>query len=282
MVTSRLDRLGRIASLGIALALPTAPAHGQDGPGGFGMGDIPTTQSASESARLADSLRRQIDAAVAINDGPTLRRAREAAERAAGAQPSDPWLVYYRGYAVFREAGFLLGASRIKELGGGLDAAVAALERSLGRSPSPDGWALLSALQGQRLTASGSTFTAIRLGPAVLRAIGRAEESGPQNPRVWLLKGINAFNAPGAFGGGMDKAEGHLRRALALFAADRPTAPLPTWGLADAWIWLGRALQAQGKRAEARAAYATAVQLQPQNTWLTDVLIPSLEQGRNG
>ena len=238
--------------------------------------------STPDLARTADSLRRQIEAAVAANDGPTLRRVREASERAAAAHPQDVWLTYYRGYAVFREAGYLLGASRIRELGSALDGAVGALERMLARSPSPDGWALLSALQGQRLTASGSTFTAIRLGPAVLRAIGRAEDTGPQNPRVWLLKGINAFNAPSAFGGGMDKAEQHLRRALSLFPTDRPATPLPAWGLADAWIWLGRTLQAQGKRTEARAAYTAAVQLQPQNTWVTEVLIPSLDRGGNG
>lgn len=237
---------------------------------------------AADIGRLADSLRRQIEAAVAINDGPTLRQARIAAEQAATAHPQDAWLAYYRGYAVFREAGFLLGASRIREFGPVLDDATADLERSLKRAPSADGWALLSALQGQRLTASGSTLTAIRLGPAVLRAVGRAEEAGPQNPRVWLIKGINAFNAPSAFGGGMEKAESHLRRALALFGTDRPASPLPAWGLADAWIWLGRSLQAQGKRAEARAAYTAAAQLQPRNTWVTEILIPSLGDGRTG
>lgn len=237
---------------------------------------------AADIGRLADTLRRQIEDAVATNDGSTLRRTRVAAERAASAHPEDVWLAYYRGYAVFREAGYLLGTSRIREFGPVLDAATADLERSLKRAPSADGWALLSALQGQRLTASGSTLTAIRLGPAVLRAVGRAEEAGPQNPRVWLIKGINAFNAPGAFGGGMDKAESHLRRALALFGTDRPASPLPAWGLADAWIWLGRSLQAQGKRAEARAAYTAAAQLQPRNTWVTEILIPSLGDGRTG
>lgn len=239
-------------------------------------------QSAPAAARLADSIRQQIEQAVAANDGPNLRRAREVAARAAAAQPGDPWLAYYHGYAAFREAGFLLGASRAKEAQPMLDAAVAAVERANAAHPSPDAYALLSALQGQRLTASGSTFTAMRLGPAVLKAIGRAEEIGPQNPRVWLLKGINAFNAPSAFGGGVDKAEAHLRRALALFSGDRPAAPMPTWGLADAWIWLGRSLQAQGRAAEARQAYATAAQLQPANTWVTDVLIPSLDRTRTG
>jgi tetratricopeptide (TPR) repeat protein len=230
-----------------------------------------------DAGRLADSLRRQIEAAVAVNDGPTLRRAREAAERASEAQPGDAWLAYYRGYAVFRETGFLLGAGRATEARQPLDRAVRVLEGSLDRAPSADALALLSALQGQRLTASGSTFTAMRLGPAVLRAIGRAEAAGPHNPRVWLLKGINAYNAPSAFGGGLERAEQYLRKALALYPGDRPLSPLPAWGLADTWIWLGRVLQAQGKRTEARSAYLAARDLQPQNTWVTGVLLPSLD-----
>lgn len=245
---------------------------------GLALLGLPVMGSAQpDPSRLADSLRRQIESAAAANDGLTLRRAREAAERAAASGPADAWLAYYRGYAVFRETGFLLGKGKAREVTTPLDGAVAALEKSLEKSPSADAFALLSALQGQRLTASGSAFTAMRLGPSVLRAIGRAEAADPQNPRVWLLKGISAFNAPSAFGGGMERAEQHLRRALALFPTDRPPNPLPAWGLADAWIWLGRVLQAQGKRAEARSAYLAARALQPQNTWVTDVLLPSLD-----
>jgi tetratricopeptide (TPR) repeat protein len=241
------------------------------------LGRPMTAEAQPDPARVADSLRRQIEVATAQNDGPALRRAREAAERAAALGPADAWLAYYRAYAVFRESGFLMGMGRARDVVQPLEGAVDALENSLARSPSADAFALLSALQGQRLTASGSTFTAMRLGPSVLRAIGRAEATGPQNPRVWLLKGINAFNAPSAFGGGMERAEQHLRKALALFPAERPASPQPAWGLADAWIWLGRVLQAQGKRSDARAAYAAAREIQPQNTWLTNVLIPSLD-----
>lgn len=248
---------------GGALALGLAPAEAQTSP---------------DAIRVADSLRVEIDGAVATNDAATLRRARVAAERAALRYPADPWVGYYRAYAAFREAGLLLSTARGKEVSAFLNPAVQAIEDALDAAPSAEGFALLSALQGQRLTASGSTFTAIRLGPSVLRAIGKAEALSPTNPRVWLLKGINAFNAPAAFGGGLQGAEQHLRKAITLFGSFRAPTPAPTWGLADAWIWLGRSLQAQGRPAEARAAYQTAVQLEPWNLWVTGTLLPSLDR----
>ncbi|MDX2185196.1 MAG: tetratricopeptide repeat protein [Gemmatimonadaceae bacterium] len=262
--TRRLGLFGRALSLGMALTLGTVRLGAQSPP---------------EGVTVADSLRMDIDAAVATNDPGTLRRARVAAERAALRFPGDPWVGYYRAYAAFREAGLLLSTARAKEVSAFLNPAVQAIEDALDRVPSAEGFALLSALQGQRLTASGSAFTAIRLGPSVLRAIGKAEALAPTNPRVWLLKGINAYNAPSAFGGGQQNAEQHLRKAIALFATFRAPIPAPTWGLADAWIWLGRSLQAQGRPAEARAAYQTAVQLEPWNLWVTGTLLPSLDRG---
>jgi tetratricopeptide (TPR) repeat protein len=262
---SRLVRWLAALSLGLGLALvvPAAAA----------------AQAVSDATRVADSLRVEIDKAVASNDANVLRRTRVAAERAVVRFPNDAWVGYYRAYAAFREAGLLLSIARGKEVAAFLNPAVKAIEDVLDVAPSADGFAILSALQGQRLTASGSTFTAIRLGPSVLRAIGKAEALAPTNPRVWLLKGINAFNAPSAFGGGQQNAEQHLRKAIALFATFRAPTPAPTWGLADAWIWLGRSLQAQGRPAEARAAYQTAIQLEPWNVWVTGTLLPSLERG---
>ena len=49
-----------------------------------------------------------------------------------------------------------------------------------------------------------------------------------------------AFNAPAAFGGGLDRAEALLKKALDLYGADAPQPPLPAWGRADAHIWLGQ------------------------------------------
>ena len=55
----------------------------------------------------------------------------------------------------------------------------------------------------------------------------KAIAAGPVNPRVWLMKGIGAVNTPSAFGGGLDKAESHLKQALELFKSDHPPRLFP-------------------------------------------------------
>jgi len=93
---------------------------------------------------------------------------------------------------------------------------------------------------------------------------------------VWLISGISAMFTPKTFGGGAERAERDLRKAIALFETDRPVAPAPSWGRADAWIWLGQALQKEEKIDDARAAYQKALEIQPGNQWVQRVLLPSL------
>jgi tetratricopeptide (TPR) repeat protein len=114
------------------------------------------------------------------------------------------------------------------------------------------------------------------LGPKSSGLLDRAKEMEPKNPRVWLVSGMSATFTPKMFGGGTDKAEQDLRKAIALFETDRPVAPAPSWGRVDAWIWLGQTLQKEEKTDDARAAYQKALELQPDNQWVQRVLLPSL------
>jgi Flp pilus assembly protein TadD len=102
----------------------------------------------------------------------------------------------------------------------------------------------------------------------------RAVSLGPNNPRVWLLKGISSFHAPRMFGGGTDKAGRELEKAIQLFATDKPAPPAPAWGLADAYIWLGQVLEKQEKPDSARALYQKALQVEPEYGWVKFVLLP--------
>jgi tetratricopeptide (TPR) repeat protein len=89
---------------------------------------------------------------------------------------------------------------------------------------------------------------------------------------------MSAMFTPKMFGGGTDKAEQDLRKAIVLFEADHPVSPKPSWGRADAYIWLGQALQKEEKSADARAAYQKALEIQPGNQWVQRVLLPSLDK----
>lgn len=235
-------------------------------------------QSTSPTA-LADSARIAIESAVDRGDLPALEASIAYIDRGLALHAGDPLLRHYRGYALYR-AGTLAfgqyGAARARPY---FDRASEALEPLAGGATIPETYALLSSVYGMQIATSRVGMLAgMRLGPKATEQMSRAVQTGPRNPRVWVLRGINAFNTPGAFGGGIDKAETYLEKALALFATDSAVAPLPAWGRADAHVWLGQVYAKVGKRDAARAEYQAALALQPGHPWITGTLLPQLDK----
>jgi tetratricopeptide (TPR) repeat protein len=240
-----------------------------------------TPQSAPQAQTVeawADSARAEIEAAYIEGDIERLVRARALVERALTRFPDDALLLHYKGYAYYREANLRQatdGGSDSDEL---LEAAIEPLERSNELEPMPETQALLASAIGQRI--GSNPLRGMTMGPRADRWMQRAVQTDPENPRVWLLRGIGAIFKPRMFGGGLDRAEADLRKAIELFEQDDPRPPAPAWGHGEAWIWLGQALVRQGNPAEARAAYLTALEHEPENAWLREVLLPALDTDR--
>lgn len=226
----------------------------------------------------ADSARREIDRASPRGDVARLVVARSMLERALAVTPDDPILLHYRGFALFREA-ILRRERDQKDVGDLMDEAERDLERSSQTLKWPETLALLSSIAGQKI--GNSPVRGMTLGPKSGRLMSEALRRGEANPRVWLLRGQGAIFTPKMFGGGLDKAEQYLRRALELFGRDAPRPPAPAWGGEEAWVWLGQVLQRQGRIGEAREAYARALELEPEDQWVKFVLLPALDRGRD-
>ncbi len=231
--------------------------------------------------RWADSARRAIEAASAVGDRAALANVRALVGRALALSPGDALLLHYLGYAHYREALAALAARDTPGARTHLEAADTLLARSGERLPMAETFALRSAALGM-LIGTGNPLAAMTLGPKAGAAMDRAVALGPRNPRVALLRGTGAFNTPAMWGGGMDRAQRYLEQAVALYAGDRPSPPMPAWGEGEAHLWLGRVRQRAGDTAGARAAYARALALQPDNRWLTRVLIPALDRPAPG
>jgi tetratricopeptide (TPR) repeat protein len=238
---------------------------------------LPVQAQLSPRDRWADTARVTIEAAYARGDIEQLRAARALAERALTAFAGDPLLQHYYAYALYREANILMGMRRDeKEYRPLLEQADSILEQSATKLALPETHALRSSVLGQLI--GPNPLRGMTLGPRSSAAMDRAVELGPRNPRVWLLRGTGAMFTPAMFGGGAAKSEEYLRKAIALFAEDRPAPPLPAWGHADAYAWLGQALHKQKRIEDARAAYARALELQPDNGWVRHVLLPALDR----
>ena len=253
-----------IALLGCSLPAPSVTA--QPSP----------VSTLAGSRRWADSASREIEAASRAGDIVRLRRTQAMLDQALVAFPADPLLLHYQGYALYRIAGILQGrpAAAAPDLPLVLETARTKLEQSLAARPMAETHALLAQVLGQLIGADPST--APTYGPRVQTEMTAATALGPSNPRVWLLKGIQSIYTPAQYGGGLSIAEGQLKRAIQLFVTDSPTPPDPSWGKAEAYVWLGQALQKQNRPAEARTAYQQALALQPDYPWVTYSLLPAL------
>ena len=233
------------------------------------------TLSAQSAAQ--DSLRAAIERAVIETDWGSLERVTTQlrAAVATDAGRTNAWLHYDLAYTLHRRANGLLVEEKAEQAKTMLEEAVqfAARARALGGNAQAQ--ALQGAVTGQLAGASGG-FAMMRLGRASFRLLDEAVAAAPRDARVALLNGMSRMNAPAFAGGGAVRGEAELRRAVTLYASDRSASPQPTWGRADAHIWLGIALEKQGKWSEAQAEFTRALALAPGHRWILETLQPAL------
>jgi tetratricopeptide (TPR) repeat protein len=239
-----------------------------------------SAQTLAGRDKWADSARVEIEAATAAGDLDRLREAGAFLERALTALPDEPLLLHYLGYARYREATLLQGMKRDEdEYRPLLEAAESLLDRSAAKLPLAETYAIRSSVIGQLI--GSSPLRGMTLGRKSSSAMDRALELGPNNPRVWLLRGIGAMFTPALFGGGVDKAEEYLTKSLSLFPGDTPALAMPAWGHAEAYIWLGQVYKRRDRIDDARQAYTRALELQPDNGWVRHVLLPGLDRAKS-
>jgi hypothetical protein len=237
-------------------------------------------QVAGDRARDADSVRAAIDSASAREDWAALNDAASLAERLLTRDSGNALLQHYRGYALFRLA---LIASRREDrspVRGLLADADRALEASASSLSLAETHALRASVIGQLIGLNRNPLVAMRLGPRSGAEMKRALDAGPENPRVWLIRGINSMHTPRLWGGGLAQAEEFLLKARALFASDTAHSPLPAWGKADVEIALGQVHLLQHRDSVARDDFARALLLQPRNAWLRDTLMQAAARQR--
>lgn len=153
--------------------------------------------------------------------------------------------------------------------------AAALLRADVAENPAnAESHALLAGVYGLQVETEldGMTF-----GMQALRASARAVELEPDNPRVLLLDAVGKLHTPRPFGGGDEKAEIQIRKAVTLFRSQYPDPPWPRWGLIDAYAWLGQIVARRGDSTAAKVYYRRALDLEPRFTWILDVLMPALD-----
>jgi len=210
-------------------------------------------------AKWADTISAEIEKAQIAGDDTKLAAAVALAGRVATAYPTDGLMLHYQGYAIYRQG--ILKMGRGGDASAALEQARDILERSLKTRPLPETHVLLSSIDGQLIAKSPNR--AMELGMASQASQTAALSLGPNNPRVWLLRGQGAIFTPPEYGGGLSAAEGQLKHAIELFAKDAPKRGEPSWGRAEAYAWLGQVYEKQGDKTKAASFYKQALDIAP-------------------
>lgn len=236
-------------------------------------------------AQSADTLLvrgKQMLQAGMVNEGDLdqMLAARATFERVTADTLRAAWAHYYAALADYRIANYLLsqGEDHKDQAATHLKGAVEHLKTATRLdAEAAEAYALLSSVYGRQIGLS--PVKGILLGPRSSRALAKAEQLAPDNPRVVLAAAISDFNTPGMWGGDKERAMERLKRAATLFARERPTDPLqPVWGHSETYAWMGIAHLDQEQGDLARAAFEKALEIDPDFGWVKYVLLPGLDR----
>jgi hypothetical protein len=203
-----------------------------------------------------------------------------------GGDPEVGYLAHYwTGFASWRLAinGASHGMSR-DDLKGNLEQAVRELEAAIRlRDDFADAHAAAAGVNSWLLVFLQNDQAAFREHLASMtRQLARARELAPNNPRLlWVDGGILAFK-PAAYGGDVQAGMQVYRRAVEVAAAPEPSSPLPDWGKPEALMSLAyfHLNQAVPDLAAATEEAHAALRLQPEWSYVRDVLLPMIEARR--
>jgi tetratricopeptide (TPR) repeat protein len=123
---------------------------------------------------------------------------------------------------------------------------------------SAEAWRILGTLYGQAIT---DVLSGLSYGAKAKDALAKAIEKAPRSSAVWTAHGVGNYYLPTQLGGGPELAVADFHKAIDLDSKN-----------AEAWLWLGVALRKQNKDAEARQAFAKALELDPRRVWVKQQL----------
>ena len=177
---------------------------------------------------------------------------------------------YYRGLAYFRM--FPLPMTEDSDLfSDNLDKAQKELEKAVGIDPDFDeAYSVLGGVYGMK---AAGMFSGMKYGGKAKRAMEKARELSPENPRTYLIDGIGDYYKPKLFGGGLDNALEAFTKAAELFETfESKSVAAPNWGKAEVQAWLGLINLDLGNTELAIQNFSNAVDIEPDFKWAADEL----------
>lgn len=211
-------------------------------------------------------------------DLKTLMNARGIFEKILTAQEKDFLSHYYLAYADYRICILYISQKEKKIAYDYLEDGIKHLKRSIELNENfSESNALFASLLGLKI--GFKWYLGMSLGPKAGSYFERALQVDSLNPRTYLLLGISKYNTPKVFGGGVEKAESNLLKAIHLYETESfPDSLLPTWGHEEAYAWLGKVYMEKKEYEKAQAQFEKALEIKPGCGWVKYELLNQLNQ----
>jgi tetratricopeptide (TPR) repeat protein len=222
-----------------------------------------------------------IKAGIKKNDTTMYLEAHKIFERLLQSNPSDSLAKYYLSYTEYLLISSGLGKKKNPYVDKYLDSATIRLEsiKSVKNLESEKN-ALLAGFYMMKISISPGE--APMLSMKIDGLLYKAQETNPDNPRVYYLFGIMKAKTPVMFGGNPEEAINFFKKSIALFEKT-PTVDekMPDWGYMESFAFLGMTLTEQKEYDEAEFFYKKALDIDPDYGWIKYRLLPQLEKERN-
>jgi len=189
--------------------------------------------------------------------------ARLVAGLGAFGESSDPLELYAYALAEFRRLQLAARSHDDRDTEAAGSACLAALQKRSAASPrDAEALALEAACAGYLAELGG--LRRLTAGHKRDVSLAAARSLAPANPRVLLTGALTTWFGSNATAATRSEARATFVRAASAFDAVAPAAPgEPTWGAAEAWLFVGRALEQDGELLGARSAYERALLIAP-------------------
>lgn len=214
-----------------------------------------------------------------VNKGSldSLRKARALFKRATGPGEHQALAHYYAALADVRMLNQLPQDAKEKRHPVVNDA-IDHLETATKLDPEmADAWALLTSCYGQKMGLQPMKFKS--LSSKSEKAMKKAMELAPKNPRVWLISGRQDYFTPEMYGGDKKRGLEKFKKAARLAEQETVEDPLqPSWGHAEAYAWIGFAHMNADRTTQARKAYEKALEINPEYGLVKEAFLPALEK----
>lgn len=225
---------------------------------------------------LLPTAQTEIETGSQKNEAAPIERAKLAIDKVLLMQPKNALAWYYKGFAAYNDSILQAGKSDGAAREAALNEADRALQKSIELKRSGEALALhatvLSVLIGVRGPESGA-----QLGSQAAQELAEARRAMPKSPRVLIQAGIAALYTPPQWGGDVRQAVKFFEQAVEFSEQDKEASSLPSWGRAEAHVWLGQALQKSGDETNAKVEFEKALAIEPNYAWVKYVLLPGVK-----